>query len=189
MLMEETKAAARARLSGRVEGVRPPPISTRPPTAVSPDTHIQKKKKNNIQKIKDTMSQKTQIWYGLLTWDGVGDRHEGWVQSRGHAPHSVVSHNPSQAEGGDHLSEGCVGGDDAQSQTGGNTCRETQLCCYCCAALYGKKCAHFVICSVLFLNFTAMEQLENKNKHFCVFPAGYASVVIHSFSEASKKLT
>lgn len=42
MLMEETKAAARARLSGRVEGVRPPPISTRPPTAVSPDTHAKK---------------------------------------------------------------------------------------------------------------------------------------------------
>lgn len=37
MLMEETKAAARARLSGRVEGVRPPPISTRPPTAVRPE--------------------------------------------------------------------------------------------------------------------------------------------------------
>ena len=37
MLMEETKAAARARVSGRLEGVRPPPISTRPPTAVRPD--------------------------------------------------------------------------------------------------------------------------------------------------------
>lgn len=37
MLMEEIKAAARARLSGRVEGVSPPPISARPPTAVRPD--------------------------------------------------------------------------------------------------------------------------------------------------------
>lgn len=46
MLMEEMKAAARARLSGRVLGVRPPPISTRPPTAVRPDrTHTQNIKK------------------------------------------------------------------------------------------------------------------------------------------------
>lgn len=46
MLMEETKAAARARLSGREEGVRPPPISTRPPTAVRPERkeHLKKKK-------------------------------------------------------------------------------------------------------------------------------------------------
>lgn len=48
------------------------------------------------------------------------------MQSRGHAPHRVVSHNPSQAEGCDHLSEGCVGRDDAQSQTGGHTYRETE---------------------------------------------------------------
>lgn len=44
MLMEETNAAARARLSGRVEGVRPPPIRTRPPTAVKPDRETPAKK-------------------------------------------------------------------------------------------------------------------------------------------------
>ena len=44
MLMEDTKAAARARLSGRLEGVRPPPIRTRPPTAVSPENHRQRRK-------------------------------------------------------------------------------------------------------------------------------------------------
>ena len=58
MLMEETKAAARARLSGRVEGVRPPPISTRPPTAVSPDTHIQKKKKTTFKRLKTQCHKK-----------------------------------------------------------------------------------------------------------------------------------
>lgn len=57
-----------------------------------------------------------------LTGDGISDRHEGGVQSGGHAPHGVVSHNPSEAKGGDHLSERRVGGDESQSQTGGNTC-------------------------------------------------------------------
>lgn len=57
-----------------------------------------------------------------LTGDGVCDRHEGGVQSGGHAPHGVVSHNPSEAKGGDHLSERRVGRDESQSQTGGNTC-------------------------------------------------------------------
>lgn len=56
-----------------------------------------------------------------LTGDGVCDRHERGVQSGGHTPHCVVSHNPSQAKGCDHLSECCVGREDAQSQTGGNT--------------------------------------------------------------------
>lgn len=56
-----------------------------------------------------------------LTGDGVCDRHEGGVQSGGHAPHRVVAHNPSEAEGRDHLSEGCVGRDESQSQAGGNT--------------------------------------------------------------------
>lgn len=55
-----------------------------------------------------------------LTGDGVCDRHEGGVQSGGHAPYCVVSHNPSEAKGRDHLSERCVGRDDSQSQTGGN---------------------------------------------------------------------
>lgn len=48
------------------------------------------------------------------------------MQSRGHSPHSVVSHNSSQAEGRDHLSERCVWGDDTQSQTGGQAYRETE---------------------------------------------------------------
>lgn len=39
MLMEETNAAAKASVSGSEEGVRPPPISTRPPTAVRPEAH------------------------------------------------------------------------------------------------------------------------------------------------------
>lgn len=51
------------------------------------------------------------------------------MQSRGHAPHGVVTHNASQAEGGDHLGEGCVGRDDAQGQTGGHTYRETGQRC------------------------------------------------------------
>lgn len=57
-----------------------------------------------------------------LTRDGVCDRHEGGVQSGGHTPHGVISHNPSKAKGCDHLSERCVGRDNAQSQTGGNSC-------------------------------------------------------------------
>lgn len=36
MLMEDTNAASSARDSGIDEGVRPPPISTSPPTAVRP---------------------------------------------------------------------------------------------------------------------------------------------------------
>lgn len=69
MLMEETKAAARARLSGRVEGVSPPPISTRPPTAVSPDTR-KKKKKTTFKRLKDTISQNKSnlIWTPDLRW-------------------------------------------------------------------------------------------------------------------------
>lgn len=74
------------------------------------------------------------------------------MQSRGHAPHSVVSHNPSQAEGCDHLSECSVGGDDAQSQTGGHTYKQTdraeQCCCVCMplhssfhTAVVGKMCS------------------------------------------------
>ena len=45
MLMEDTKAAARARLWGRLEGVRPPPIRTRPPTAVRPEDHRHRRKR------------------------------------------------------------------------------------------------------------------------------------------------
>lgn len=100
----------------------------------------------------------TTILYWLLTWDGVGDRHEGWVQSGGHAPHSVVSHNPRQAKGGDHLSEGCVGGDDSQSQTGGHTYRESSVACvqffpYWCS---GKKYA-VMFSSLSFFTIKAME--------------------------------
>lgn len=62
-----------------------------------------------------------------LTRDGVCDRHEGGVQSRGHTPHCVVPHNPSEAKGCDHLSERCVGRDNAQSQTGGNTYRDRSM--------------------------------------------------------------
>lgn len=40
MLMEEIKAAASARPWGRLEGVRPPPISARPPTAVRPEGRL-----------------------------------------------------------------------------------------------------------------------------------------------------
>lgn len=43
------------------------------------------------------------------------------MQGGGHAPHCVISHNPGEAKGCDHLRERCVGGDDSQSQTGGNT--------------------------------------------------------------------
>lgn len=54
MLMDDMKAAARARDSGNDEGVRPPPMSTRPPTAVRPEqpehhednVHTQKMQKN-----------------------------------------------------------------------------------------------------------------------------------------------
>lgn len=45
------------------------------------------------------------------------------MQSRSHTPHCVVPHNPRQAEGGDHLSEGCIWRDDAEGQTTGHTCR------------------------------------------------------------------
>lgn len=122
MLMEETKAAARARLSGIDEGVRPPPISTRPPTAVRPD---RKNRKNNHEHTPNrflNMDISTLSWF--LTWDGIGYRHKRGMKSGGHTPHSVVSHNPSQAEGRDHLSECCVWGDDTQSQTGGQTYRD-----------------------------------------------------------------
>lgn len=53
MLMEDTKAAARARLSGREEGVRPPPISTSPPTAVKPDGDRQeiKQEEQNLKHV------------------------------------------------------------------------------------------------------------------------------------------
>lgn len=46
MLMEETKAAASARPSGRLDGVRPPPISTRPPTAVRPAGEVRRKSRH-----------------------------------------------------------------------------------------------------------------------------------------------
>lgn len=116
--MEETKAAVRARLCGRLEGVRPPPIRARPPTAVRPDgenTQIKKHRHRNG-------GGGGFLNIGGLTWDGVCDRHEGGVQRGGHTPHCVISHNPSKAKGCDHLSECCVGRDNAQSQTGGNAC-------------------------------------------------------------------
>lgn len=48
MLMEDTKAAVRARLSGRLEGVSAPPIRTRPPTAVRPENHGQEREKDGF---------------------------------------------------------------------------------------------------------------------------------------------
>lgn len=90
----------------------------------------------------------------LLTWDGVGNGHEGGVQSRRHAPHSVVSHNPSQAKCCDHLSEGCIWRDDPQSQTCGHTYRET-------------KQSRAVVAVVMFLSlFTIFPYCCNGNFYF-----------------------
>ena len=52
----------------------------------------------------------------ILTGDGVGDGHEGRVQSWGDAPHRVVPHESCQAEGGHHLGEGGMGGAEAEAK-------------------------------------------------------------------------
>lgn len=82
---------------------------------------LMEKKKNKINKPRHRIGGRV-LYNRGLTGDGVGDRHEGGMQSGGHAPHCVVPHNPRQAKGRDHLGEGCVGRDDSQSQTGGNAC-------------------------------------------------------------------
>lgn len=110
-----------------------------------------------------------------LTRDGVCDRHEGGVQSGGHAPHCVVSHNPSKAKGRDHLSERCVGRDESQSQTGGNT--------------YGDRAAWIFPVTErmgtfhLFLFVVSDEQMEQfyQLNMAVYFIRGYASTVIQSF--------
>lgn len=104
-----------------------------------------------------------------LTGDGVCDRHEGGVQSGGHAPHGVVSHNPSEAKGGDHLSERCVGRDESQSQTGGNTC--------------GDRAGESIRSSSGTDGHVPCEEMEQfyQPNMPVYFLRGYASAVIHSF--------
>lgn len=63
MLMEETKAAARARPSGKEEGWRPPPIRTRPPTAVRPDMWREDMFTHTLFKV--------QVLEGVKKWNNV----------------------------------------------------------------------------------------------------------------------
>lgn len=74
--MEETKAAVRARLWGRLAGVRPPPIRARPPTAVRPDGETTKIKKHHHRNggggIKDRRPDlRWRLWQ---TWGGSAER-------------------------------------------------------------------------------------------------------------------
>lgn len=94
------------------------------------------------------------------------------MQSRGDAPHCVVSHNPSQAERCDHLSEGCVGRDDAQGQTGGHTCRVT-----------AEQCEQFFL---YFCAVSVLETTEYEKQTAVHFITDYVSMMIQSCSENSK---
>lgn len=94
------------------------------PHPSGPDLQLQSDLMDKTPRFKSTATETVVgvLNVGGLTRDGVCDRHEGRVQSGGHTPHGVISHNPSKAKGCDHLSERCVGRDKAQSQTGGNSC-------------------------------------------------------------------
>lgn len=112
------------------------------------------------------------------------------MQSRRHAPHSVVSHNPSQAKCCDHLSEGCIWGDDTQSQTCGHTYRETKqnravvAVIVVAVVMFLSPCKIFPYCcsgkNVLFFFFLTIKAMKRKKTS--------TFVMIHSFSETSKEL-
>lgn len=114
------------------------------------------------------------------------------MQSGGDAPHGVVPDNPSQTEGCDHLSEGGIWGDDAQSQTGGQTYMDTDqstaaVVTFVCVCVYSS----FPVAvwgKVFFLQSSfsnAKSKRGTERDKQCIFKS--LSVMIQSFSEGTEK--